>query len=75
MIGVPTDISYVTLHQKVLKKIRLCSSTIASSDDMLQLKWIDADDDEITIKCDADIEAMFGETKDSGANCVNLIAR
>jgi len=39
------------------------------------LKWIDTDDDEITIKCDADIEAMFGEIKDSGMNHVNLVAR
>jgi cell division control protein 24 len=43
--------------------------------DTIVIKWVDADEDEITIKCDADIEAMFGEAKDSGMNYVNLIAR
>lgn len=75
IIGVPADINYASLHLKVLKKIRLCSSPVASRGNMVQLKWIDADEDEITIKCDADIEAMFGETKDCGSTCVNLVAR
>jgi cell division control protein 24 len=75
IIGVPADINYLTLRQKVLKKVRMCSSSAATRGEMLQLKWIDADDDEVAIKCDDDIEAMFGETKESGATCVNIVAR
>ena len=48
---------------------------MAKRGDLLVLKWIDADNDEIVIKCDADIEAMFGEIKDSGGTCVDLVAR
>jgi cell division control protein 24 len=61
-------------YQKVYKKIRTCARFASASESVL-LKWIDADEDEITIKCDADIEAMFGECKDSGMNHVNLVAR
>ncbi len=75
IIGVPADINYATLHLKVLKKIRLCAASATTRNDMLQLKWVDPDEDEIAIKCDADIEMMFVETRDSGATCVNLIAR
>ncbi|WVR07728.1 hypothetical protein IAU60_004771 [Kwoniella sp. DSM 27419] len=74
LIGVPSDINFLTLYQKIQKKIRLCSSA-RSIGDTLQIKWIDADEDEISIKCDADIEAMIGECKDVGATHVNLIAR
>nr|XP_018260932.1 cell division control protein 24 [Kwoniella dejecticola CBS 10117]OBR83090.1 cell division control protein 24 [Kwoniella dejecticola CBS 10117] len=74
LIGVPQDINFPTLYQKVQKKIRLCSSS-RNIGDTLQIKWIDADQDEITIKCDADIEAMIGECMEVGASHVNLIAR
>ncbi|WWD19582.1 hypothetical protein CI109_104043 [Kwoniella shandongensis] len=74
-IGVPTEINFPTLYQKILKKIRICSPNRGISDTPLQIKWIDSDEDEITIKCDADIEAMFGECKDVGATHVNLVAR
>ena len=74
IVGVPTEINYASLHHKVLKKLRVCSRS-TNIGDSLHIKWVDADNDEITIKCDADIEAMFGEIKDSGATCVNLIVR
>ena len=74
IVGVPTEINYASLHHKVLKKLRVCSRS-TNIGDSLQIKWVDADNDEVTIKCDADIEAMFGEIKDSGATCVNLIVR
>ncbi|WVF73048.1 hypothetical protein IAT40_007866 [Kwoniella sp. CBS 6097] len=74
LIGVPSDINFPTLYSKIQKKIRLCSAA-RNVGETLQIRWIDADDDEITIKCDADIEAMIGECKDVGATHVNLIAR
>ncbi|WWC91638.1 uncharacterized protein L201_006584 [Kwoniella dendrophila CBS 6074] len=75
LIGVPQDINFPTLYQKIHKKIRLCSSAAARTNDTLQIKWIDNDEDEITIKCDADIEAMIGECMEVGASHVNLVAR
>ncbi|WRT70284.1 uncharacterized protein IL334_007282 [Kwoniella shivajii] len=74
LIGVPQDINFPTLYQKIQKKIRLCSSS-RNIGETLQIKWIDADEDEITIKCDADIEAMIGECIEVGATHVNLVAR
>jgi cell division control protein 24 len=56
-----------------LKKIRL--GRPVSSGDVIQLKWVDADDDEVSLRCDADIEAMFGEARDSGMGHVNIIAK
>ena len=43
--------------------------------DHMQIKWVDADNDEITIKCDADIEAMFDECREMGINTINMIVR
>ncbi|WVW86111.1 hypothetical protein I302_108151 [Kwoniella bestiolae CBS 10118] len=74
LIGVPTDINFPTLYQKIQKKIRLCSSS-RNMGDTLQIKWIDADEDEVTIKCDDDIQAMIGECMEVGASHVNLVAR
>jgi cell division control protein 24 len=66
-------VNFATLYQKVLKKIRL--GRPVSSGDVIQLKWVDADDDEVSLRCDADIEAMFGEARDSGMGHVNIIAK
>lgn len=73
IVSVAPDVNYATLYQKVLKKIRL--GRPVSSGEMIQLKWIDSDDDEVSLRCDADIEAMFGEAKDSGMGHVNIIAK
>ncbi|OCF61169.1 cell division control protein 24 [Kwoniella mangroviensis CBS 10435] len=74
LIGVPSDINFPTLYQKIQKKIRLCSSS-RNIGETLQIKWIDADEDEVTIKCDDDIQAMIGECVEVGASHVNLVAR
>ncbi|WWC94759.1 hypothetical protein V866_001608 [Kwoniella sp. B9012] len=74
LIGVPSDINFPTLYQKIQKKIRLCSSS-RNIGETLQIKWIDADEDEVTIKCDDDIQAMIGECMEVGASHVNLVAR
>ena len=73
IVSVSPDVNYATLYQKVLKKIRL--GRPVGSSDIIQLKWIDADDDEVSLRCDADIEAMFGEVRDSGTGHVNLVAK
>lgn len=73
IVSVAPDVNFGTLYQKVLKKIRL--GRPAGSSENIQLKWVDADEDEVSLRCDADIEAMFGEVKDSGMGHVNLIAR
>jgi cell division control protein 24 len=73
IVSVAPDVNYATLYQKVLKKIRL--GRPVSSGEIIQLKWIDSDDDEVSLRCDADIEAMFGEAKDSGMGHVNIIAK
>jgi cell division control protein 24 len=72
-VSVSPDVNYATLYQKVLKKIRL--GRPVSSNETIQLKWVDADEDEVSLRCDADIEAMFGEVKDSGMGHVNIIAK
>lgn len=73
IVSVSPDVNFAMLYQKVLKKIRL--GRPVGSSETIQLKWVDADDDEVSLRCDADIEAMFGEAKDSGMGHVNLIAR
>ena len=71
-IGVSSDINYATLYQKVSKKIRLARG---AQPDTIQIKWIDADNDEISIRCDADVEAMFDEVGELRLTYVNLVAR
>ena len=73
MVSVEPDANFATLYQKVLKKIRL--GRPVGVNEQIQLKWIDSEEDEISLRCDADIEAMFGEAKDSGMGHVNIIAR
>lgn len=73
IVSVSPDVNYATLYQKVLKKIRL--GRPVGTGEIIHLKWIDSDDDEVSLRCDADIEAMFGEAKDSGMGHVNIIAK
>lgn len=75
VISVQGDINYTSFYTKVLKKVRLCARGSIVSDNGVQIKWIDADDDEVTLRCDADLEAMFEECKEIGTNCVNIVAR
>ena len=73
MLDVPTNIIFSIFHEKVSKKVKMCGASNIS--DKMALKWIDADGDEIAIQCDADVEAMFGETRDNGGNMVNIVVR
>lgn len=73
MVSVEPDANFTTLYNKVLKKIRLGRPVGGS--ETIQLKWIDSEEDEISLRCDADIEAMFGEAKDSGMGHVNIVVR
>lgn len=67
-----SDIDYSLLYQKVSKKIRLARGALP---DTIQIKWVDADGDEISLRCDADIEAMFDEVRELGSSHVQLVAR
>ncbi|WVQ84699.1 hypothetical protein IAT38_006855 [Cryptococcus sp. DSM 104549] len=75
-LGVSPDIDFATLNQKILKKIRLCSSAgrAASDQDKLNIRWLDEDGDEIGLYKDEDIETMFDERGDRGGP-VHLVAR
>lgn len=73
IVSVAPDVNFATLYQKVLKKIRLGRPVGVS--ETIHLKWIDADEDEISLRCDGDIEAMFGEARESGMGHVNLVAK
>ena len=74
VISVPASIAFGDFYIKVQKKIRMCRGA-AQLSDRITIKWIDLDGDEVTIKCDADIEGMFEETRDSGSNCVHIVVR
>ena len=78
-ITVPHDIDYAGFHSKVVKKIRTCRGAASLGMDGLgagvQIKWVDADDDEVTLRCDADLEAMWEECKEMGTKVVNIVAR
>lgn len=64
---------YAQLYEKVAKKIRMIRGN--SGPDLVHIKWVDADNDEVSLRCDADIEAMFDEARELGATYVNLVAR
>jgi cell division control protein 24 len=78
-ICVPDDIGYAGFYSKVLKKIRNCRGAAALGMDGqgagLQIKWLDADHDEVTLRCDADLEAMWEECKEMKTNEANIVAR
>ncbi|ORY33491.1 hypothetical protein BCR39DRAFT_580839 [Naematelia encephala] len=67
------DMSYLAFYHAVQKKIR--NANPAFNPDQMQLKWVDTDNDEIAIKCDADVDAMFGECRDNGMTSVDVLVR
>ena len=71
-MGVPFEITYPLLHQKIVKKIRLFRGNEPTS---LSVKWLDSEGDEISLRCDADVEAMFDEAREMGWQPVNLTAK
>lgn len=72
-IQVPNDVNYVNLKQRVLKKVRLTRKHDQAD---IQLRWLDSDEDEIALKTDDDVEAMFGEHRDAGGGgSITLVAR
>ncbi|ORX40656.1 hypothetical protein BD324DRAFT_13354 [Kockovaella imperatae] len=70
-VSVPLSLPFSDFYAKVHKKIRMCRGI---SDHFL-IKWIDLDGDEVTIKCDADVEGMLDDVRDSGEPCVNIVIR
>ena len=76
VISVGGGINWKEFYHRVYRKIRMCArSNAVSLETGVTIKWIDADNDEITIRCDADLEAMFAECVEIGTNCVNIVAR
>ncbi|KIR41542.1 cell division control protein 24 [Cryptococcus deuterogattii 99/473] len=76
ILGVSQEIDFLTLYQKIHKKIRLCSSVNrpANEHDKLQIRYVDNDGDEIQVKFDADVELMFEDARNQAGH-INLIAR
>lgn len=76
ILGVSQEIDFLTLYQKIHKKIRLCSSVNrpANEHGKLQIRYVDNDGDEIQVKFDADVELMFEDARDQAGH-INLIAR
>jgi len=72
VVSVPDGINFAGFYDRVLKKIRTCRGESQSD---FQIKWLDADSDEVTLRCDADIEAMWEECREMGTNRVSVIAR
>jgi cell division control protein 24 len=71
-LGVPLEIGFQALHQKITKKIRLFRGNEPSN---LIIKWLDAEGDEISLRCDADVEAMFDEARELAWIHISLIAK
>jgi cell division control protein 24 len=63
------------LHQKIAKKIRLFRISGPESAAPLLIKWLDAEGDEISLRCDADVEAMFEEARELNWSTINLVAK
>lgn len=64
VISMPSDSSFGTLREKVVKKLRLCSGRYSSDgvDQMVKIKWLDSDGDEVAIKTDSDVQVMLMES-------------
>lgn len=71
-IGVSLDVTYPVLHQKIAKKVRLFRGSEPAS---MHIKWLDSDGDEVSLKCDQDVEGMFEEARELGLTHVTLVAR
>lgn len=63
VISMPSDVTYRTLYEKVVKKLRLCSARHATAalDMLVRIKWLDSDGDEVAIKTDSDVQVMLME--------------
>ncbi len=72
VIGIPADITFAGLQHKVAKKIRTATGSPCET---LQIRWIDSDNDEVSLKNDADVEGMFDEVREFGLAQVHLVAR
>ncbi|KAK4685467.1 cell division control protein 24, partial [Tremellales sp. Uapishka_1] len=70
-IGVTSDISFRSLQEKVMKKIRICTGRTDAMP--FRLRWLDTDGDQIALSCDSDIQTMFGECKENGMVHVQLL--
>lgn len=73
VIPVQSDVSYRTLYEKVVKKLRICSArhTAAGLDVVVKIKWLDSDGDEVVIKTDSDVQIMLLE---AASEQIQLIA-
>lgn len=71
-VSVPLDVTYPMLHQKIAKKVRLFRGSEPAS---MHIKWVDGDGDEVSLKCDQDVEGMFEEASEMGLPFVTLIAK
>lgn len=73
VIPVASDVSYRTLYEKVVKKLRLCSArhTNAGLDLVVRIKWLDSDGDEVVINTDSDVQVMISE---AASEQIQLIA-
>jgi cell division control protein 24 len=71
-VSVPLDVTYPMLHQKIAKKVRLFRGSEPAS---MHIKWVDQDGDEVSLKCDQDVEGMFEEAGELGLPFVTLIAK
>jgi len=80
VVVVPSDVSYVTLVQKVRHKLHVCSNV--ARDGPLRIKYQDEDGDYVTISSDEDV-ALAIETRSqpgnvasqgiAGAGVINLL--
>ena len=73
IISVNESIDIASFAAKVHKKLRM-SINVPFIDDSVPIKWIDADGDKLAIKSEADIQAMFDESRLLGTQCVNVVA-
>jgi cell division control protein 24 len=55
------DISYITLYETVLKKLRSRSLRHSTEDVPIKIKWLDSDGDEVVINTDSDVHVMISE--------------
>jgi len=72
VVSVNDSIRFDAFYERIVKKISNCRGESKAD---IQVKWIDADNDEVTLRCDADLEAMWEECKEMGINRVSVVAR
>lgn len=65
VIGMSSDFTFKMLYERVLKKLKNCSVRHATGvDQLVKIKWLDSDGDEVAIKTDADVHIMVLESAD-----------